>query len=70
MYVCVEKGVLNIDANLETQKVTVQVDESGPSADEMYQALKKWGDNANKTVEIDSVEGAQSEGETMAESEA
>ena len=45
-------GVIGVDANLETQKVTVAVAESGPSPEDMLIALKKWGDNANKTVEL------------------
>mmetsp|Transcript_61250 Transcript_61250/g.115303 ORF Transcript_61250/g.115303 Transcript_61250/m.115303 type:complete len:87 (-) Transcript_61250:411-671(-) len=46
------EGVIGVDANLETQKVTVAVAEGGPSPDEMLVALKKWGENANKTVEL------------------
>jgi hypothetical protein len=32
-------------------KVTV-VTEGSPSAEDMLAALKKWGENANKTVEL------------------
>ena len=45
-------GVTSVDANLETQKVTVVVAEGGPEPEEMLAALKKWGDNANKTVAL------------------
>jgi len=39
-----------VDANLETQKVTVSVAEGGPAPEDMLAALKKWGDNAGKKV--------------------
>eukprot|EP01083_Nonionella_stella_P156925 508729_1 len=56
-------GVLTIDANLETQKVTVETAEGGPAPEDMLIALKKWGDNANKKVELVST-GEGGEGET------
>ena len=45
-------GVSSVDANLETQKVTVGVEEGGPAPEDMLAALQKWGENANKTVAL------------------
>ena len=42
----------SVDANLETQKVTVIVTSEGPSPETMLAALKTWGDNAKKNVSI------------------
>ena len=45
-------GVTSVDANLDTQKVTVEVAGGGPEPDAMLETLKKWGENAGKTVSL------------------
>lgn len=49
---CCAAGVSSVDANLETQKVTVLTGEGGPTPEELLSALQKWADNANKKVAL------------------
>eukprot|EP00512_Aurantiochytrium_limacinum_P000359 CAMPEP_0171489724 /NCGR_PEP_ID=MMETSP0958-20121227/2921_1 /TAXON_ID=87120 /ORGANISM="Aurantiochytrium limacinum, Strain ATCCMYA-1381" /LENGTH=72 /DNA_ID=CAMNT_0012022979 /DNA_START=67 /DNA_END=285 /DNA_ORIENTATION=- len=44
-------GVESVDANLDTQKITVE-HSSSVSAETMLEALKKWAENAGKKVSI------------------
>jgi len=46
-------GVEQIDANLESQRISVTHD-AKVSPQDMLVALKKWGDAGKKTVELES----------------
>jgi copper chaperone CopZ len=45
-------GVSNVQASLDTQKITVVHDPNKVSPEAMLAALKKWGDAGGKKVEL------------------
>jgi copper chaperone len=46
-----QEGVEGVEANLETQMVTVQCDDS-VAPESLVAALSKWAESSNKTVEL------------------